>query len=120
MSKVRIALIAFLVSTIIWLALILLIGFGYLIFGLIVVPITTAIGFVALAILESFLTRWPALRNSAHILGFVGGALMGAVFYFMLYFGVGYTSLLVAQYSGLGAVIGLCAVIIYLRSGRNA
>lgn len=120
MRKARIVLIAFVASTIIWVALTFLIGFGYLVFGLIVVPMTTAIGFVALVALESLIARWPALRSSAYILGLVGGALLGAAFYFTLFYGVGYTSSLLAQYSVLGAVIGLCAVAIYLRGERNA
>lgn len=120
MRKTRIGLIAFVVSTIIWVALTFLIGFGYLVFGLIVVPMTTAVGFIALFALESLLAKWPALRSSAYILGLIGGALLGAAFYFMLFYGVGYTSVLLAQYAGLGAAIGLCAVVIYLRGERNA
>ena len=104
----------------VWVAMVAYLGVELLVIGVIAIPIMTMIAFGTLISFEKLFMKYPALRKFSSLLGLVVGALIGLIFYLLLFVGSTYAGWLAAQYTALGAAVGLCAAILYLLSSKNA
>lgn len=120
MSYNKLLTIAASSAIIVWVAMAAYLGFELLVIGLIAIPIMTVIAFGALVSFEKLFKVWPSFRKLSWFLGLASGALIGLIFYLLLFMGSTYAVWLAAQYTALGAAVGLCAATLYLLGAKNA